>query len=186
MSTTTRKTRTPAQQQGLLDSAQHGQTMQQAAGSLLRYGLAGVLLWIGLFKFTHLEAHDIQGFISHSPFMAWMEPAFGTQRTSNIVGVSEIVIALLIAARFFSPLLCFAGSLGGLLTFLVTLSFMVSTPMTVVQTQGYWGPTPPGGFIIKDVFLLGASLWSAGEAWAAVQAHKSNRHRTEPVMEPNP
>ena len=169
MSIITKDKLTASPQQGLRDSAQLGQTMQQAAGAILRYGLVGILLWIGLFKFTSTEAHNVMPLISHSPFLSWMELAFGVQKSSDIIGVSEIVIGLLIATRFFSPLVCFAGSIGGILTFLTTLSFLFSTPMTVVHTQGLWGPSDTGGFLVKDVFLLGAALWSAGEAWTAYQ-----------------
>ena len=46
-------------------------------------------------------------------------------------------------------------------TFLVTLSFLVTTP-------GALSPTSPfGGFLMKDIMLLGAALFTAGEAWRA-------------------
>lgn len=159
-----------AQDQGMPGQAMLGETMQRAAGAILRYGLVGILLWIGTFKFTNMEAHGIAPLISHSPFLSWMEPAFGVRGTSRIIGVSEIVIGLLIAARFLSPLVCFVGSIGGILTFLTTLSFFLSTPMTVANVEGIWAPTETGAFLIKDVFLLGAAVWSAGEAWSAFQA----------------
>ena len=43
-------------------------------------------------------------------------------------------------------------------TFLVTLSFLVTTP-------GVFAPDSPiGGFLMKDLILLGAALYTAGEA----------------------
>jgi len=59
--------------------------------------------------------------------------------------------------------------------FLTTLSFLVTTP-------GVWEPSAggfpaisalPGQFLIKDLALLGISLWSLGEAWRASQ-HKGD------------
>jgi uncharacterized membrane protein YkgB len=53
--------------------------------------------------------------------------------------------------------------------FLTTLSFLFTTP-------GVWEPRAggfpalsgfPGQFVIKDLALLGISLWSFGEAWKA-------------------
>ena len=41
---------------------------------------------------------------------------------------------------------------------LVTLSFLVTTPNQGPDAQG---------FLIKDFFLLGAAIWSAGEALQA-------------------
>ncbi len=144
-----------------------GVRLQNAAGAILRYGLVGILLWIGAFKFTGMEAHGIAPLVSHSPFLSWMEPAFGVRGTARIIGSAEIVTGLLIAARPLSPLACFVGSVAAVLTFLTTLSFFFSTPMTLANVEGFWAPTDTGSFLIKDVFLLGASVWSAGEAWAA-------------------
>jgi hypothetical protein len=42
--------------------------------------------------------------------------------------------------------------------FVVTLSFLVTTPQ------------PPTGFLMKDLILLGAALYTAGEAFAAAPA----------------
>ena len=39
---------------------------------VLRYGLALVIGWIGLMKFTGYEAKGIQPLVAHSPFMGWM------------------------------------------------------------------------------------------------------------------
>jgi uncharacterized membrane protein YkgB len=53
---------------------------------------------------------------------------------------------------------------GGVLasgTFVVTLSFLITTP-------GALSPTSPlGGFLLKDVILLGAALYPAAEALEA-------------------
>ncbi len=51
-------------------------------------------------------------------------------------------------------------------TFLVTLSFLVTTP-------GVLQPTNPfGGFLMKDVILLGAALYTAAEALEAAEVNK--------------
>ena len=82
-----------------------------------------------------------------------------------MIGSSEIVIALLIAARPFSARLSSIGSIlaGG--TLLDTLSFLVTTPGVWHFTAGFPMPVPNlvGAFLIKDLFLLGASLWTAGD-----------------------
>ncbi len=157
------------------EQIRRGEAAQRAAGAILRYGLVGILLWIGAFKFTNTEAHNIAPLLSHSPFMSWMETAFGVLGASRVIGVAEIVTALLIVSRFFSPLVCFVGSVLGILTFLSTLSFFFSTPMTLANVEGLWAPTDAGAFLLKDVFLLGASVWSAGEAWSAYQMSQIKR-----------
>ena len=59
-----------------------------------------------------------------------------------------------------------------ILTFLVTLSFLVTTPGAFERAPDFPIPIPgmAGGFLIKDVFLLGAAVWSLGEA---IQASRS-------------
>ena len=39
---------------------------------VLRYGLALVIGWIGMMKFTGYEAQGIEPLVAHSPLMGWM------------------------------------------------------------------------------------------------------------------
>lgn len=50
--------------------------------------------------------------------------------------------------------------------FLVTLSFLVSTPGVWQSVPGFPLPVPDatGAFLLKDVFLLGAALCTAADA----------------------
>src|SRR5262245_2018605 len=128
---------------------------------VLRYGLVALLLLWGGMKFTTLEAEGIRPLIEHSPFMSWMYPAFGVRGASAIIGVIELIAAVLIATRRIKPNLSAIGSLIASFVFLVTLSFLVTTP-------GVLAPDNPfGGFLMKDIILLGAALVTAAEALAA-------------------
>lgn len=134
----------------------------------LRYGLVFVLLWIGGMKFTAYEAEGISGLVSNSPLMAWAYQILGTRPFSAVVGITELMIAVLIAARPYSARMSALGSLLAIGMFLTTLSFMLSTPGVVEPSQGF--PilsVVPGQFLLKDVVLLGASVWTAGEALRA-------------------
>jgi reactive chlorine resistance protein C len=131
---------------------------------VLRYGLVFLLLLFGAMKFFRFEAEGIQPLVSHSPLLSWMYRVFSLGTTSAIIGTAEIAFALAIAARRLSPLLSALGSLGASVTFLVTLSFLASTP-------GIFEPSnPAGGFILKDCILLGAALYTAGESLLAARA----------------
>ena len=86
---------------------------------------------------------------------------------STVLGVVEIAIALLIAARPLLPRVSAFGSALAVGMFLTTLSFLITTP-------GVWEPSlggfpalsaVPGQFLIKDLALLGISLWTLGKAW---------------------
>src|ERR1700756_2553260 len=70
---------------------------------LARYGLAVVVGWIGLMKFTAYEAEGISPFVAHSPFMGWVYGLMSVRGFSAVLGVIEVAIAILIAARPFWP-----------------------------------------------------------------------------------
>lgn len=136
---------------------------------VLRYGLVAILIYFGAFKFTAVEAKGIEPLISNSPFMAWMYSVLSVQGVSNLIGVTELVAAALIATRPFAPKAAFFGSLLAVGMFVTTLSFLVTTPGSWGFVEGFPLPVPTaiGGFIMKDWFLLGAALWSAAEAGKA-------------------
>jgi uncharacterized membrane protein YkgB len=136
---------------------------------LARYGLVVVVGWIGLMKFTAYEAEGIRPFVGNSPLLSWVYGLMSVRSFSALLGVVEVAIALLIATRPFAPRAAALGSALAVGMFLTTLSFLVTTP-------GVWEPSlggfpalsePPGQFLIKDLALLGISLWSLGEAWHA-------------------
>ena len=149
----------------------------QAAGSLvLRYGLVLVIGWIGLMKFTEYEAKGIQPLVAHSPLMGWLYGFLTVRAFSNALGVVEVAIAILIGLRPWSAKASAIGSAGAVLMFLTTLSFLVSTPGWEPSLGGFPALSAlPGQFLLKDVVLLGAALWSLGEAWAS-----SVRYRPRP------
>lgn len=144
-----------------------GPKLQAAGHHTLRYGLAVILLLIGLQKWTKAEAEAIQPWMAHSPLLSWLYHVTTVQGASIFVGVCELIIAALIAVRRWSPRLSAAGSAGAILTFVTTLSFLFTTPNQGPDAQG---------FLIKDLFLLGASIWSAGEALDAADTgtHKAS------------
>jgi len=145
---------------GLFDGARIRRLTGIGRG-VLRYGLVALLLLWGGFKFAEFEAQAIRPLIENSPLMSWMYPLFGVRGTSAIIGVVEVAAALLICARRWNPTLSAIGSLVAAGTFAVTLSFLFTTP-------GVLEPTSPfGGFLMKDIMLLGAALYTAGEALEA-------------------
>jgi uncharacterized membrane protein YkgB len=132
-----------------------------------RYGLVAVLLLIGVLKFTPGEAAGIQPLVAHSPLMSWVYGLLSVQRVSNVIGVIEIAIAVLIALRPFSPKASFVGSLGAIITFVLTVTFLFSTPGAAQLNYGFPILGEAGQFLIKDIVLLGASFWTAAEALGA-------------------
>lgn len=73
-----------------------------------------------------------------------------------------MTIGILIILRRFRPFLSACGSLLAAGMFLVTLSFLFTTP-------GLDWRGPDAGFLLKDLTLFGAALWTSGEALAAAR-----------------
>ena len=148
-----------------------GQRLQTLGAGILRYGLTFLLLLFGTFKFFRFEAEAIQPLLTHSPFLAWLPITLGIRGSSTLIGVVELTAALGIAAGPWLPRL---GTLAGLIataTFLTTLSFLVTTP-------GVLAPgSDAGGFILKDLVLLGAALHAAGTSWLAAGARQDDGPR---------
>jgi uncharacterized membrane protein YkgB len=136
---------------------------------ITRYGLVAVFGWIGAMKFTAYEATAIQPLVANSPLMSWLYSFFSVQAFSNGLGILEVAIGLMIAARPISAAISAAGSGLAAILFLGTLSFMLSTPPVWEASLGGFPAlsVAPGQFLLKDLGLLGASIWTAGEALAA-------------------
>jgi uncharacterized membrane protein YkgB len=156
-----------------------GLKAQRVGFLVLRYGLVLVIGWIGLMKFTEYEAKGIQPLVAHSLLMSWMYDFLTVRAFSNALGVVEVAIAILIALRPWSARASAVGSAGAVFMFLTTLSFLFSTPG--------WEPSLgfpalsalPGQFLLKDIVLLGASLWSFGEACSDQKKRYSHGEITE-------
>lgn len=110
-----------------------GVAFERAGAKVFRYGLALIFLWAGLLKFTAYEAKNIEPMVMNSPIWAWAYQSMGLQGLSNVIGVIEVSIGLLIATRALWPKASAIGSIGAIITFLITLSFMLTTP-------GVWEP----------------------------------------------
>jgi uncharacterized membrane protein YkgB len=133
-----------------------------------RYGLALTLAWIGIGKYVKMESRVL---IEHSPFMSWVYDVLSVNTVARGLGTLEIVAAILICVRPWSPRLSATGSAMAIVLFCGTLSFLFTTPGVVSQ---FAGPVPvlsalPGQFLLKDVVLMGVSIWTLGEA---VGAHR--------------
>lgn len=131
---------------------------------LLRYGLVLVLGWIGAMKFTAYEAEGIKPLVDTSPLMSWMYKFLSVQATSNVIGVAEITAAVLIAIRPISARLSAIGSVLAVLTFLATLTFLFSLPGWEKSLGGFPALSGSGGFLLKDVVMLGAALWTLSDS----------------------
>jgi reactive chlorine resistance protein C len=140
------------------------------AGRLLvRYGLAVVIAWIGALKYTSYEATAIQPLIAHSPLLSWLYHIVGVRTLAAVLGTAEIAAALLIALRPAWPRVSAAGSAFAVLLFASTLSFLVTTPGVTAAGGFPVLSVLPGQFLLKDIVLIGAALWTLGDSLGAAR-----------------
>lgn len=142
-------------------------TLALVGSDIARYGVVIVLLAIGLLKFTSSEATAIGALVTSSPLLRWMYGIWSIRGTSDVIGAIEIAAAVGIALRPISAPAAVAGSALAVGTFLVTLSFFLTAPGVWDAALGFPFLGGTGQFIVKDVVLLGSSLWSLGDALGA-------------------
>ncbi len=150
-------------------------TLGTIGQGVLRYGLAALLLLWGVAKFFAFEAEAIQPLVAESPLLGWLYPLFGVRGASALIGTIEVVAALLICLRPWRPGLSAAGSLLAAGAFLATLSLLFTTPGALSLLS------PIGGFLVKDIMLLGAALFTASEALQAARREPRGLPRVEGI-----
>lgn len=139
--------------------------LEPVGAALARYGLVVVIGWIGAMKFTEYEAKGIEPLVSASPLMSWLYDLFSVYTFSVLLGVLELSAALLLAIKPWWPKVSIAGSVIAISLFVATLSFMFTTPGVFEASEGGFPIlTMVGGFLIKDVALLGISVWTLTDA----------------------
>lgn len=145
---------------------------------VIRYGLVLVLLWIGGMKFTAYEAEGISAFVANSPLMSWAYSVLSVRSFSALLGVTEIGVALLIAARPLSARAALLGSASAAGMFSTTLSFLLTTPGVWEASAGGFPALSvvPGQFLVKDIVLFGAAVWLCGQDLLALTTNESNQH----------
>lgn len=128
-------------------------------------GLATVLIWIGLFKFTPTEAKAIEPLVTNSPLVGWLYGFMNLQTLSNMIGSIEIITGLLLLLNYLTP---YGGLIGGFLsaiTFLVTLTFIFTTPNAIGRIDNF---ILPDAFILKDLMALGISVTIFAKSYQAI------------------
>ncbi|WP_406079195.1 YkgB family protein [Micromonospora sp. NBC_00858] len=132
--------------------------------SVLRSALATNILWIGALKFKQYEVENDEPLVTSSPLFSRFREKLGAQKLNRLIGVTEITVGSLIAAKPFAPKASAIGSFGAAGMFLTTLSFLATAPGTRQEGQGMFSLSQLGQFLLKDTVLLGAALLTAAES----------------------
>lgn len=126
----------------------------RGAKEVMLLGLILVLGWIGAMKFTGPEAEGVWPLLTSSPVFNWWLPALGKQMASNVIGIIELVTVVLLTGYWWNNKAYDFGLILSAVTFLVTLSFLVTFGSSWTSTFPFLSGT--GLFLIKDAVLLAA------------------------------
>ena len=144
--------------------------LRSAGFLVLRGGLVTTLVWIGALKFTDYEVQHAEPLVTASPLTSRLRKKLGARKLGWLVGVMQITLGSLIAAKPVAPRASAAGSFGAAGMMLSTLSFLATTPEA--WTKG------PGG--IPQPSMLGAALLTAAESLRA--AHEGGRRHLRKIL----
>jgi reactive chlorine resistance protein C len=139
----------------------------------MRCGLATTFLWVGALKFKDYEVENAEPLVTASPLTSRLHEKLGAQKLARLIGVTQITLGSLIAAKPFAPQASAVGSFGAAGMMLGTLSFLVTTPEAWQEGKGMPQLSMLGEALLKDSVLLGASLLTAADSLRA--AHAGNR-----------
>ena len=150
--------------------SRHDSALDEAGGLVARYGLVIVIAWFGGLKFMAYEAEGIVPLVSSSPLMSWLYDIFSVRTFSALLGLFELAAAALLAVKPWWPKASILGSILAILLFLATISFMFTAPGVFEASQGGFPALGANGyFLVKDVALLGISVWTLADALRAIR-----------------
>lgn len=135
------------------DSTTHSRSL-----NLLSIALAIVFIWFGIIKYSAGGASGIEGLVNNSPFMSWIYGVFSVKTFGALLGTLEVITGILLLLRIKNLKLRALGALAALITFVVTLSFMITTPGIIPEGASF--PVlsgMPGEFLLKDIVLIAVS-----------------------------
>jgi reactive chlorine resistance protein C len=144
--------------------------------SVMRCGLATTFVWVGALKFKEYEVENAEVLVTASPLTSRLREKLGPQKLGRLIGVTQIALGALIAAKPFAPRASAVGSFGAAGMMLGTLSFLVTTPEAWQEGQGVPQLSVLGEALLKDSVLLGASLLTAAESLRAARTRGPNAH----------
>ena len=122
----------------------------RASFGLLRWALVVIFLWFGVSKFTGHKLGQFTQWVAHSPIISWLPDLFGVEGASYVIGCVELSTAAALIAGAFNAYASALGAAMSCATYLITLSFLLTTPDVSGSTVA--------GFLLKDLVLLAASL----------------------------
>jgi uncharacterized membrane protein YkgB len=122
-------------------------------------GMVVMLLWAGAYKMTIPGADGIVPLVDNNPLISWHFKLFGVYHGSDLIGLAEIVAALLMIGGLLKPVAGIIGGIIAVIMFFITSTMVITTPGALIDVNGFNYMSFLGLFLFKDIINLGASLY---------------------------
>jgi uncharacterized membrane protein YkgB len=126
---------------------------------VLRLAMVIIFAFFGYTKWHQYGAQAMIPFISNSPFISWLYPAFGLRGGARFLGASEWTILALLYAGFWDKRFGLLGAIGSTITFFTTLTIIPFIPNGWDPVAGFPAMAGPVPFLMKDLVLLAVSMY---------------------------
>jgi uncharacterized membrane protein YkgB len=126
----------------------------------VRAAMVIVFLFFGYQKWFDYEAQALIPYISNGPLISWMYPVFGIRGACWFLGVAEWFFGALLFAGFWNKKLGILGALGGIFSFVSTITIIPFIPNGWAPSAGgFPAMTETVAFLMKDLVLLAVSVY---------------------------
>lgn len=126
---------------------------------VISIGMIVMLLWAGSYKMTVPGADGIVPLVSNNPLISWHFKLFGVYHGSDMIGLTEVVAAVLMIAGMFKPQAGVIGAAIAVIMFFITSTMVITTPGALTDVNGFNYMSFLGLFLYKDIINLGAALY---------------------------
>ncbi|GLR90865.1 hypothetical protein GCM10007857_75810 [Bradyrhizobium iriomotense] len=126
---------------------------------LLRAAMVIIFAFFGYTKWHQYAAQAMIPFISNSPFIFWLYPAFGLRGGARFLGASEWTILALLYAGFWDKRFGLLGAIGSTATFITTFTIIPFLPNKWDPAAGFPAMAGLVPFLMKDLVLLAVSIY---------------------------
>jgi uncharacterized membrane protein YkgB len=151
---------------------------------LVRASMVLIFVLFGYQKWFEYEAETLIPFISNSPLIFWLYPAFGVRGASWFLGASEWLFAALLFWGFWNKKAGVLGALGCLFAMIGTVTIIPFMPDGWDAAAGFPAMKGNVAFLMKDVVLLAVSFYLLKQDAVRVSVAEAERSERPQVGEP--
>lgn len=126
---------------------------------VISMGMIVMLLWAGAYKMTMPGAEGIAPLVDNNPLISWHFKVFGVYHGSDLIGLTELIAAVLLIIGWFKPQLGIIGATIAVVMFFITSTMVITTPGALTNVNGVNYMSFLGLFLFKDIINMGASLY---------------------------